>query len=88
MINIAMRSQGAIDNSSLSSINTITCDVVQAQTIHSLNTRKQRGTTSSAAQTQHGATSAQSQSAPIPARPQPGSTPAQSQSAPIPAHVS
>lgn len=42
MINIAMRSQGAIDRDSLSSINTLTQDVVQAQTIHSLNTRKER----------------------------------------------
>ena len=42
MINIAMRSQGAIDRDSLSSINTLTQDVVQAQTIHSLNTGKER----------------------------------------------
>ena len=42
MINIAMRSQGAIDRDSLSSINTLTQDVVQAQTLHSLNTGKER----------------------------------------------
>lgn len=42
MINIAMRSQGAIDHNSLSSINTVTDGAVDAQTIHSLNTRKER----------------------------------------------
>ena len=42
MINIAMRSQGTIDRDSLSSINTLTQDVVQAQTLHSLNTGKER----------------------------------------------
>lgn len=42
MINIAMRSQGAIDHGSLSSINTVTDGAVEAQTIHSLNTRKSR----------------------------------------------
>ncbi|MCI8529854.1 MAG: TerD family protein [Lachnospiraceae bacterium] len=42
MINIAMRSQGAIDSSSLPSINTVTSDVVQAQTLDSLNTRQER----------------------------------------------
>lgn len=42
MINIAMRSQGAIDRSSLSSLNTVTDNAVQAQTIQSLNTRKER----------------------------------------------
>lgn len=42
MINIAMRSQGAIDHGSLSSINTVTGSAVEAQTIHSLNTRKDR----------------------------------------------
>lgn len=44
MINIAMRSQGAIDHSSLSSVNIVTGDVVQAQTVHTLNTRKTRHT--------------------------------------------
>lgn len=42
MINIAMRSQGAIDHGSLSSINTVTNGAVEAQTIHSLNSRKSR----------------------------------------------
>lgn len=42
MINIAMRSQGAIDRSSLSSVNIVTDGPIQAQTIHSLNTRKER----------------------------------------------
>lgn len=42
MINIAMRSQGAIDHGSLSSINTVTSGAVEARTIHSLNTRKDR----------------------------------------------
>ncbi len=50
MINIAMKSQGAIDNRSLSSINTISYDVVQAQTIHSLN--KSKGTLCSLRQVQ------------------------------------
>ncbi len=40
MINFTMNSQGAIDSNSLLSINTVTCDVVQAQNIESLNTRK------------------------------------------------
>lgn len=40
MINITMRSQGAIDHSSLSSINKVTDGAMEAQTIHSLNTRK------------------------------------------------
>lgn len=44
MINISMRSQGAIDRSSLSSINIVTGDAVQAQTVHTLNTRKTRHT--------------------------------------------
>lgn len=44
MINIPMRSQGAIDRSSLSSINIVTGDVVQSQTVHTLNTRKTRHT--------------------------------------------
>lgn len=44
MINTAMRTQGAIDHSSLSSINIVTDDTVQAQTIHTLNTRKERHT--------------------------------------------
>lgn len=44
MINIAMRSQGAIDHNSLSSVNIVTDGPVQAQTIHSLNTRKERHT--------------------------------------------
>jgi len=44
MIDIAMKSQGAIDRSSLSSINTVTGGAVQAQTVHSLNTRKERHT--------------------------------------------
>lgn len=69
MINIAMKSQGAIDNRSLSSINTISYDVVQAQTIHSLNTRKQGNsvqsppgtTTSAAAPSRNAPASAQSQ---------------------------
>ena len=77
MINIAMRSQGAIDNSSLSSINTITCDVVQAQTITSLNARKQGGTVHSLPNAASSA-AAQSQSASTPARPQQGTTSAQS----------
>ncbi len=42
MINTAMMSQGAVDRSSLSSINIVTDDTVQAQTILSLNTRKKR----------------------------------------------
>ena len=42
MINVSMKSQGAIDSSSLSSINTVTYDVVQAQTLDSLNTRRAR----------------------------------------------
>lgn len=42
MINLTMRSQGAIDHSSLSSINTVTEGAVEAQTIQSLNTRKER----------------------------------------------
>jgi len=44
MIQITMKSQEAIDNNSLPSINTVTDDVLQAQTIHSLNTRKCRST--------------------------------------------
>jgi len=40
MINISMNSKGSIDNNSLSSINTITYDVLHAQNIHSLNNRK------------------------------------------------
>lgn len=42
MINLTMRSQGAIDHSSLSSINHVTDGAVEAQTIHSLNARKGR----------------------------------------------
>ncbi len=42
MVNITMRSQGAIDRSSLSSINAVTHDAVQAQTVQSLNSRKGR----------------------------------------------
>lgn len=42
MINLTMRSQGAVDRSSLSSINNVTEGAVEAQTIHSLNTRKER----------------------------------------------
>lgn len=37
MINLAMKSKGAIDSSSLSSINTVTCNVIQAQNISSIN---------------------------------------------------
>lgn len=44
MINISMRSQGALDRSSLSSVNIVTGDAVQAQTVHTLNTRKTRHT--------------------------------------------
>ena len=79
MINIAMRSQGAIDRSSLSSINTVTHDAVQAQTIHTLNTRKERHVGQSANALPHAAhpQSAHSQSAPVP------SQSAHSQSAPV-----
>lgn len=67
MINIAMRSQGAIDRGSLSSINTLTHDAVQAQTIHSLNTRKGH----SAGQPDNTAGSAQPHPSPAPAPLQP-----------------
>ena len=41
MVNIAMRSQEAIDRGSLLSVNTVIHGAVQAQTVHTLNTRKQ-----------------------------------------------
>jgi len=37
MINLAEKSKGAMDSSSLSSINNVTCNVIQAHTIDSLN---------------------------------------------------
>lgn len=40
MIQVITKSQGAMDRSSLLSVNKVTGDVAQAQTIHSLNTRK------------------------------------------------
>ena len=97
MINISMRSQGAIDHSSLSSINVVTDDVVQAQTIHSLNTRKERhshqpanalpsaantaNTLPPAAEAQH----AHSQSTPA-AGPQPAHSQSTPAAGPQPAH--